>query len=126
MQSSSHRSELAALQERADSEQVFLVCKVAVAQAVAACRDHAELLAGTNSSDVKVTVRGLGPGLVGVKGVPDHIHWSFYAQSCLVRRRCAYWGPFHVYFHLPVRTTCKTSCYLQWLTTAEGCQTSTR
>ena len=79
----------AALQERADTEQVFLACKVAVAQAIAACRDQpqAQLASATRSSTaVKVTMRGVGPGLVSVKGA---FQWVDAPQrSCLVCTMC--------------------------------------
>ncbi len=60
----------AAAQQQCDREQVFLTCKLAVAQAIAACRRQDLAFAPSPSSAVKVTVRGGEPGRVEVRG--DH------------------------------------------------------
>lgn len=84
--------EEAAAQQQYDKEQVFLTCKLAVAQAIAACRGQAQGYDTGPSSTVKVTVRGGKLGRFQVKGeslfvLVDTVYASVMvmrAQACSV------------------------------------------
>ena len=127
---------LSAQQQRCDKEQVFVACKLAVAQSIAACRSQLHAFPSSPAPVIKVTVRGgSGSGSAEVRGEQAahskcHIAKRFgsYRHKAQIARACTDASRQQACRQMPTHWQARQvmCAAMQWQTPAGRCLTTRR